>query len=134
MYLCTPASDLGMRDSFLLIVLYFEFDNKVKLTHFTSQGAFLFLWNDVSGRIRRQVVTQGYAESNLKMVDIALYTSSLKLSWIRLFQSSAKWQSPFNHMLKKHPFLWDMATLYYKHILQDSHIIRSLFKESSYYE
>ena len=46
---------------------------------------FKFLWNDGPDRIRRQVVTQTYAKGGLKMVAIAVYTSSLKLSWIRLF-------------------------------------------------
>ena len=44
---------------------------------------FKFLWNDGPDRIRRQVVTQTYAKGGLRMVDIAAYTSSLKLSWIR---------------------------------------------------
>ena len=51
---------------------------------------------------------------------MAVYTSSLKLSWIRrFFQSNVEWQSPMNHILKRHPFLWDTGTK--KHILQDPH-------------
>ena len=57
------------------------------------------------------------------MIDIGLYISSLKLSWIRrFFQSNAKWQSPINCILNRHPFLWDTGTLYKKTILQDPHI------------
>ena len=84
---------------------------------------FKFLWNDGPDRIRRQVVTQAYAEGGLKMIDIGVYISSLKLSWIRSFlQSNANWQSPMDRILNRHPFLWDMGTLYKKNILQDPHI------------
>ena len=56
------------------------------------------------------------------MIDIGVYISSLKLSWIRrFFQSNAKWQSPMNRILNRHPFLWDTGTLYKKTILQDPH-------------
>ena len=85
---------------------------------------FKFLWNVGPDGIRRQVVTQAYAKGGLKMVDIAVYTSSLKLSWIRrFFQSNANWQSPMTRILNRHPFLWDTDTLYKKTILQDPHII-----------
>ena len=84
---------------------------------------FKFLWNDCPDRIRRQVVTQAYAKGGLKMIDIDVYISSLKLSSIRrFFQSNANWQSPMNRILNRHLFLWDTGTLYKKNILQDPHI------------
>ena len=63
-------------------------------------------------------MTQAYAKGGLYVVDIAVYISSLKLSWIRRFFQS----KPRNRILNRHPFLWDTGTLYKKNILHDPHI------------
>lgn len=54
---------------------------------------FEFLWHSKVDKVKRETIVQDYTVGGLKMLHVANFIDSLKLSWIkRLYQSSGKWK------------------------------------------
>ena len=67
---------------------------------------FNFIWENKPDKISRKTITNEYTKGGLKMIDIDLFITSLKASWIkRLFYSESVHETPlkcyYDHKLNK---------------------------------
>ena len=53
---------------------------------------FKFLWNNKPDKIKRSIITKNYEDGGLKMINVALFVESTKITWIRrLLKDNSKW-------------------------------------------
>lgn len=70
-----------------------------------------FIWKGGPDRVKREVLTQNYENGGLKMVDIELFNTALKLTWIRkFFTKPDAWMEPLNSITLEHPFIWQLGS------------------------
>ena len=79
---------------------------------------YTFLWNGKNDKIRRTKICQSYSNGGLKMIDLDIFVSSLKCSWIQRIQRTAhmqvKWLALTKIFLNDHA---EKLTLYGKSMI-----------------
>ena len=64
-----------------------------------------FLWNSKGDKIKRSEMINSYNEVDLKMLDLKIFSRSLKNTWIQKYLddgNQGKWKIFFDHYLKPH--------------------------------
>ena len=60
-----------------------------------------FIWNHKPHKIKHSVLLLPESELGLKSPDIATFQKSLRLAWLARVIQNRKWQTIFNHYMKK---------------------------------
>ena len=58
-------------------------DPPVKFIRELQACFYSFLWNDKPAKIKKSIVCRPYVEGGLRMIDVAAFNASLKLSWLK---------------------------------------------------
>ena len=56
-----------------------------------------FLWNGNNDKVKRSILTQGYNYGGIKMDNLNLFASSMKITWLRRLLSMSK---KINHIVE----------------------------------
>ena len=64
-----------------------------------------FLWNGKGDKIKRDIIINDYPTGGLKMIDIQVFSKSLKATWIKKYldeENQGKWKYFFDLELERH--------------------------------
>ena len=64
-----------------------------------------FLWNGKGDKIKRDIIVNDYPNGGLKMIDIQVFSKSLKCTWIKKYldeENQGKWKYFFDLELQRH--------------------------------
>ena len=89
---------------------------------------FEFLWDLKPDKINIQCLTSEYEKGGLKMIDINMFITSLKCSWIKRFMdenNKGQWKNLYLNIIKKYggKLIFECDT--------NSKIIPNMFKENN---
>ena len=63
-----------------------------------------FLWNEKGDKIKRKILINDYSEGGIKMIDIASFNKSPKVTWIQKYldpENRSKWRVLFDYELER---------------------------------
>lgn len=63
-----------------------------------------FIWDNKPDKIRRSVLLNNKQDGGLRMIDVALFATSLKTSWVKMYldDNHRPWKDLFDYCLKAH--------------------------------
>ena len=87
-----------------LVYVLSPLHTNVKIIKEVNKLFFSFLWNGKGDKIKRDIITNDYANGGLKMIDIQSFNKSLKATWIKKYldeENQGKWKYFFDIELER---------------------------------